>query len=113
MKSSDVILKQFLEYKFPITYEKNCMFAVFASDFETCNVKNQLYCEAYAAGAYHLNRLYECFNGDLTEKEIEIKRQIVHAFDRENGNTVLDMIKCVIIIYNGKSKIVTNNHGKK
>ena len=65
---SDVIIKQVIEYKFPISNEKNCMFAVVALDLETCNVEKQLYCEAYAAGVYHLNRLCDCFKGDLTEK---------------------------------------------
>ena len=89
------------------------MSAVFAFDLETCNVKNQLYCEAYAAGVYHLNRLYECFNGDLTEKELEMEREKIHAFDREKNNPVLDMIIYVINNYKGKPKIITNKHGKK
>ena len=72
------------------------MFAVFAFDLETCNIENQLYCEAYAAGVYHLNRLYECFKGDLTEKELEIERENVNVFDRRNNNLVLDMINYVI-----------------
>ena len=58
---SDDILQQVIEYKFPISYEKNCKLAVFAFDLETCNAENQLYCEAYAAGVYHLNNLNECF----------------------------------------------------
>ena len=110
---SDVILKQVTEYKFPISYEENCMFAVFAFDLETCSVKNQLYCEAYAADVYHPNRLYECFNGDLTEIELEMERKNVHVFDRENGNPVLDMINYVINNYKGKGNIVTNKYVKK
>ena len=47
---SDIILKQVEEYKFPIPNDKNCMHAVFAFDLQTCNVENQFYCEAYAAG---------------------------------------------------------------
>ena len=92
---SDVILKQVIEYIFPTSYEKNCMFVVFAFDLETCNVENQKYCEAYAARVYHLNRLYECINGDLKEKELQIERKNVHVFDRENNNPVLDMIDFV------------------
>ena len=65
---SDVILKQVIEYKFAISYEKNCMIAAFAFDCKTCNLENQLYCEPYGAGVYHINRLYECFKCDLTEK---------------------------------------------
>ena len=72
------------------------MFAVFAFDLETCNVEIQLYCEAYAAGIYHLNRLFERFNGDLTEKELEIERENVHMFDRRNNNPALGMINYVI-----------------
>ena len=88
------------------------MFAVFAFDLETCNVKSQLFCEAYAAGVYHLNCSYECFNGDLTEKEIQIEREKVHVFDHENNNPVLDMINYVINNYKRKSKIITKKHGK-
>ena len=88
------------------------MFAVFAFDLETCIVENQLYCEAYAAGVYHLNRLFECFNGDLTEKKLEIERQNVHVFDRENNNIILDMINYVIDNYKGKPKKLTDKHGK-
>ena len=110
---SDVILKQVIEYKFPISYEKNCIFAVFAFDLETCNLKNQPYCEEYAASVYHLNRLYECFNGDLTEKELKIERENVHVFDRENNNPVLDMVSYVINNYKGKPEIITYKHGKK
>ena len=73
-ENSDVISKEVIEYKFPLSYEKNCLFPVFAFDRETCNVENQLYCEAYAADVYHLNSLYEGFNGDLTERELEIER---------------------------------------
>ena len=49
------------------------MFAVFVFDLETFNVENELYWEAYAAGVYHLGRLYEGCNGALTEKELEIE----------------------------------------
>ena len=89
---TDDILKQVIEYKLPISYEKNCMFALFAFDLETCNVENQLYCEPYGAGVYHFNRSCECFNGDLTEKELQIEQKNVHVFHRENINPVLDMI---------------------
>ena len=110
---SDVILKQVIEYNFSISYEKDCMFAVLAFDLETCNVENQLYCEAYAAGVYHLKRLYESFNGDLTEKELQIERENVHVFDRQINNPVLGMINYVINNYQGKPKIITIKHGKK
>ena len=49
----------------------------------------------------------------MTEKELEIKREFVHVFDRENKNPVLDMIDFVINNYNGKPKIITDKHGKK
>ena len=110
---TDDILRQGIEYKFPTTSGKICMFAVFAFDLETCSVVNQLDCEAYAAGTNHSNRLSDCFNGDLTEKELEIERKNVHVFDRENNKSVLDMINYVINNYKGKPKIITNKHGKK
>ena len=110
---SDVSLRQVEEYKFPISNDKNCVFAVFAFDLETCNVENQLYCEAYVAEVYHLNHFYEFFNGDLTEKDLEVERQHAQVVDRENGNLVLDMINYVVNNYKGKQKIFTNEYGKK
>ena len=110
---SDVFLKHVIEYKLPTTYEKDCMYAVFAFDLETCIVENQLYCEANAAGVYHLDRLYEGFNGDLTEKELDIESQHFHAFDREYIYPVLDMINFVVNNFKGEPKIITNKHGKK
>ena len=89
------------------------MFAVFGFDLETCNVENQLYCEAHAAGVYHLNHFYECFNGDLTENELKIERENVVVFDRENNNPVLDMNNYVIKNYKGEPKIFTNKHDEK
>ena len=89
------------------------MFAAFAFAFKTYNVVNQLYCETKGAGVYHLNRLNECFNGDLTEIELEIERQHVHLFERLNGNPVLDTITYVVNNYKGKPKIVTNKYVKK
>ena len=71
---SDNVLKQVVKYKFPLCNEKDCLFAVFSFDLETVNVPNQDFCEAYAAGCFHLNRLKECFNGDLTEEELKIER---------------------------------------
>ena len=32
------LLKQVIEYKFPISYEVNCLYSVFAFDLETCPV---------------------------------------------------------------------------
>ena len=107
------ISKQVIEYKFPISYEKNCLFGVFAFVLETLNVSYQIYCEPYAAGVYYLNRLYECYNGDLTEKELEIERQNVHVFDKENGNPVKNMIIYVINNYKDKAKVVAKIYGKK
>ena len=51
------------------------------------------FCETYAASCYHLDRLSECYNGGLTEEELEIERQHVHIIDRANNNPVLDMVK--------------------
>ena len=89
------------------------MFAVFAFDLETCNVEKQLYSEAYGAGAYHLNRLYECVNGELPEKELQMERKYVKVFDRENNIPVLDMNNYVLNNYKRKPIIITNKHGKK
>ena len=89
------------------------MLAVSAFDLETCSVGNHSYCETYAAGVYHLNRLYECFNGDLTDKGLEIERQHVHVFDRENGNPMLDMINYVVHNFNWKPKFISNKYNRK
>ena len=35
------ILKNFIEYKFPTSYEKNCLYDVSAFNLDTCNVENQ------------------------------------------------------------------------
>ena len=90
---TDNILKQVVEYKFPTSIEKDCLFAVFSFDRETVNVPYQEFCEAYAAGCYHLDRSKECYNVDSTEKDLEIERHYVHIFDHANNNPVLDMIK--------------------
>ena len=75
-------------------------------------LENQIFCEPYAASVYHVNRLYECFNGDSIENELSIERENVHAFDRENGNPVLDTIYFIIYYYKGKLKIVTDEYGR-
>ena len=80
------------------------MFAVFSFDLETVNVPYREFCQTYAAGCYHLDRLNECYNGDLTEEELEIERQHVHIFDRANNNPVLDMVKFITTNYKGKPK---------
>ena len=67
-------LKQVVEYKFPTFREKDCLFAVFYFDLQTVNVSYQEFCEADAAGCYHLSRLKECYNGDSTEDELEVDR---------------------------------------
>ena len=108
---SDNILKQVQEYKFPISNDKNCLFAVFSFDLETVNVEYQEYCEAYAAGCYHLDRLKECYNGDLFEDDLENERKHVHIFDRENNNPVLDMVNYIITNYKGKSKFYKDKNG--
>ena len=55
---NDNIIKQVIEYKFPISLEKNCLHNVFVFDLETCNVKYSEYCESCGAGVYHPNDLY-------------------------------------------------------
>ena len=81
---SDNILKQVQQYKFPISNEKDCLYAVFAFDIETVNVDYKQYCIPYAAGCYHLDRLKECYNGDLFEEELKIEKQQVHIFVYKN-----------------------------
>ena len=91
----------------------NCLYDVFAFDLETCNVEYSEYCEPYAAGVYHLNNLYWCFNGSLNKEELAIEGSKVHIFDRENGNPVLIMIDYVIKNCKGKPKYITDKHNKK
>ena len=62
---NDNKVKQVVEYQFPITYEINCLYNVFAFALETCNVENSKFCDSYAAGVCHLKNWFECFNGDL------------------------------------------------
>ena len=69
------------------------MFAVFPFDLETVNLPYQEFCETFAAGCYYVDRLKECYNGDLTEEELETETQHVHIFDRATNDPVLDMIK--------------------
>ena len=85
---------------------------VFSFDLETVNVPFQEFCETYAAGYCHLDRLKECYNGDLTEEELEIERQHVHIFVRANNNPVLDMIKCITTNYKGKPKYFKDKNGE-
>ena len=91
----------------------NCLYNVFALDLETCNVEYSKYCEPYAAGVYHLNNFYWCFNGSLDKEELAFERSKVHVFERENGNPVMKMIDCVINNYKGKHKYVVNKYGKQ
>ena len=72
----------------------------------------QEFCETYAAGCYHLDRLKECYNGDLTEEELEIERQHVQIFDRANNNPVLGMIKYITTNYKGKPKYFKDKNGE-
>ena len=64
------------------------MYGVFAFVFEIFNVEKSDYCEAFGAGFYHLNNLYECFNGNLNDEELVIGTSKFHIFERENGNPV-------------------------
>ena len=105
------ILKHVQKYKFPISNEKDCLYAVFAFDLETANVDFKQYCDPYAAGCYHLNRLKECYNGNLSENELKIERVNVHIFDYKNKNPVMDMINFIIKNYKGKPKFFKNKDG--
>ena len=108
---SDNILKQVQEYKFPISNEKDCLYAVFAFDLETANVDYKQYCVPYAAGCYHLNRLKKCYNGNLSEDGLKIERENVHIFDYKNKNPVMDMINFIVENYKGKPKFFKNKDG--
>ena len=110
-QKSDNILKQAQEYKFPISNEKDCLYAVFAFDLETANVDFKQYCVPYAAACYHLNRLKECYNGNLSEDELKIERDNVHIFDYKK-NPVMDMIDFIVKNYKGKPKFFKNKDGK-
>ena len=107
------LLKQVIEYNFPISYEVNFLYRVFAFDLETCKFENSEYCEPYAAGVYHLNTLFEYFNGNLNEKQLAIERSKINVFDREKGNAVVKMIEYVINNHKGKTNYITNKHGKR
>ena len=108
---SDNILKQVQEYKFPISNEKDCLYAVFAFDLETANVDYKQYCVPYAAGCYHLNLLKECYNGNLSEDDIKIERENVHIFDYKNKNPLMDMINFIVKNYKGKPKFFKDKDG--
>ena len=58
------IIKQVVEYNFPISNDKNFLYNVFVFALETCNVEYSEHCEAYGAGAYHRKNLFEYFIGD-------------------------------------------------
>ena len=88
------------------------MFAVFSFDLEAVNVPYQEFCETYAAGCYHLDRLKECYNGNLSNEELHIERQIVHIIHRANNNPVLDMINNIITNYKGQPKYFKDKNGE-
>ena len=86
---------------------------VFPFDPEGCDAEYSEYCGPHAAGVYHLNNLYECFNGDLNEPELAVERNKVHLFDREDDNPVLKMIDYVMKNYRGQPKYVINKYRKQ
>ena len=88
------------------------MYAVFPFHLETVNVSYQEICTAYEVGCYHFDRLKECYNGDLTEKKLEIERQHVHIFERTNNNPVLDMTQYIVTSYKGKPKYFKDKNGE-
>ena len=85
---------------------------VFSFNVETVNVPYQGFCEAYAASCYHLNRLKECYNGDLSEDELGIEREHVHIFERAKNNPVQDMINYITANYKGKLKYFRDKNGE-
>ena len=91
----------------------NFLYKFFAFDLETCDVEYSEYCEPYAAGVYHLMKLYWCFNGNLDKEGLAIGRSKVLVFIRENVNPVLKMIDYVINNYKGKPNIAIIKYGKQ
>ena len=91
----------------------NCLYNLLAFDRETCNVECSEYSESYAAGVYHLNKLYWCFNGNSDKEVPAIERSKVHVFDRGNGNPVMKMIEYVTNYYKGKPNNVVDKYGKR
>ena len=87
------------------------VYTVFSFDLETVNINYKQYCVQYTAGCYHLDRLKECYNGDLSEDELETEREHVHIFDYANKNPVLDMIKFIINNYKGKPNYFKDKNG--
>ena len=86
----------------------NCLYSVVAFDLETCTFEISEYCESYAAGVYHLNNLFKCFNGGLNKEDFANERSKAHVFDRENGNPVLKMID--LFIFKGKANYITDRY---
>ena len=81
-------------------------------DLEIVNVQYQEFCEAYAAGCYHLDHLKEYYNGDLTEKKQDVEKQYVHLFGRANNNPLLDMIEYIITNHRGKPQYLKDKNGE-
>ena len=106
------ILSQVKVYKFPKQSDMNCMDSVFSFDIETTNVDYKLYCEPYAVGCYHLNRLKYRYKRDLLPCEIEQELSHVHVFGYENKNPVFDMIKYVAANYKGRAKYYIDKNGE-
>ena len=80
---NDNILKQVVEYKFPKSYEMNCLNSVFGFDLDIFDVEDSEYSEANAAGVFQLNNLYKCFNGGLNTEELAVESPKVPKFNRE------------------------------
>ena len=85
---NDIILQEVIEYKFPISYEMNCLYNVFALDLDTCDVGYSVNCEPFGAGVYQPNNIYWCFIRNLDKEKLAIERSKFHVFTRENGNRV-------------------------
>ena len=85
-----------VESKFRKSHEMNCLYNVFPFDLDICNFENSEYCEPGAAGVYHPDNLYECFNDDISKEELATERSKVHVFDTENCNPVVIKIDYVI-----------------
>ena len=72
-----------VEYKFPISNDKNCLYGLFAFDLKTANVKCSEYREAYAARVYQLNNFFMCFNEDLKNQNLLLRdRMSIYSIEK-------------------------------
>ena len=85
-----VICKLNRKTSFSKSVDEIVMYLLLISKFVTLNFCNTVNHMQLVFIIFFL--LYECFNGDLNEKELPIEKHKVHVFDREKGNPVIKMI---------------------